>query len=350
MNVRHSLKLKNVKWPANLATIRSLSLNKLTLLNLANKRPQKHIELLNYRGRFAPSPSGLLHFGSLIAALASFLDAKSFINANGKAGKWLVRIEDIDPPREQPGASTEILSTLEAFGLYWDEDVLYQSNQGQYYHEILKELTKQKLSYYCQCSRADIKAIGGIYQGECLTANHPPQGKALRLINQYGLHQFTDLFQGDVTCNQALANEDFTIHRKDGLFAYQLAVVADDIAQNITHVVRGCDLLEPTARQLTLYQTLSKNFHGSFLTCTTPQYGHVPLAVTSDGYKLSKQNKAPAIDKTNPQPALVAALKFLGQAPEKGLIEADVEDVIKWAVQHWKRESVPQVTQSTLGQ
>ncbi|KGJ90695.1 tRNA glutamyl-Q(34) synthetase GluQRS [Colwellia psychrerythraea] len=312
--------------------------------NVHIKRPQEPKQVIQYRGRFAPSPSGLLHFGSLIAALASFLDAKAFINKRGEQGKWLVRIEDIDPPREQTGASTEILKTLEAFGLHWDETELYQSKQRLYYREILSDLTQKKLSYFCQCTRANIKALGGIYQGHCLTKNHQPEGSALRLINQNGLHQFNDLFQGDVVCNQALANEDFIIHRKDGLFAYQLAVVADDIAQKITHVVRGCDLLEPTARQLTLFQT----FNDSFLKCTTPQYGHIPLAITNDGYKLSKQNKAPAINNAIPQPALMAALTFLGQSPLPELTNASVDEIIQWASKHWQRSLVPKVIEINI--
>jgi len=298
----------------------------------APKRPQ--LPTANaYRGRFAPSPSGLLHFGSLIAALASYLDAKSFVCANGDSGKWLVRIEDIDPPREQAGASAAILATLEAFGLYWDEPVLYQSQQAELYLDTLSDLQHKHLSYYCQCSRAEIKAIGGIYQGHCKTLNRSNNNSATRLINHYGLHQFDDIFQGKVSCELALAKEDFIIHRKDGLFAYQLAVVVDDIYQNINHVVRGCDLLEPTARQLTLFSTLES---------CIPAYGHVPLAVTSKGFKLSKQNKASAINNNNPQPALIAALKFLGQAPEPSLINEKVDDIIRWAITHWSRDKVGQ--------
>ncbi|PKI12930.1 tRNA glutamyl-Q(34) synthetase GluQRS [Colwellia sp. 12G3] len=309
-----------------------------------NKRPLEPNQASQYRGRFAPSPSGLLHFGSLIAALASFLDAKSFINDYGQQGKWLIRIEDIDKPREQKGASTAILTALEAFGLHWDETELYQSTQSQYYRDILSNLSKQKLSYYCQCTRAQIKAIGGIYQGHCLSANHSPKNSALRLVNQHGLYNFNDLFQGDVVCDKKLADEDFIIHRKDGLFAYQLAVVADDIAQGITHVVRGCDLLEPTARQLTLYQTLNN----SFLKCNTPLFGHIPLAITSDGYKLSKQNKAPAIDNDRPQPALIAALTFLGQSPAPELVNASVEELIKWAINNWQRSNVPKAVEINI--
>jgi len=296
-----------------------------------------------YRGRFAPSPSGLLHFGSLIAALASFLDAKSFVSSNGKSGKWLVRIEDIDPPREQVGASAAILNTLEAFGLHWDESVLYQSQQLEIYQDTLNDLYQHNLSYYCQCTRAEIKALGGIYQGYCRTRQQPKNNSAIRLINQHGIYQFNDLFQkqgqGNVECEQALAKEDFIIHRKDGLFAYQLAVVVDDIYQNINHVIRGCDLLEPTARQLTLFTTLNS---------PAPKYGHVPLAVTTKGYKLSKQNKAPTIDNNSPQPALIAALNFLGQKPNPSLINESVEDIISWAINHWSRDKVAKVKEISI--
>jgi glutamyl-Q tRNA(Asp) synthetase len=300
---------------------------------MLSKRPQLSI-IDTYRGRFAPSPSGFLHFGSLIAALASFLDAKSFVTPSGQSGKWLVRIEDIDPPREQIGASASILTTLEAFGLYWDESVLYQSQQSEIYKDTLNDLHQHNRSYYCQCTRADIKKLGGIYQGHCTTLNHPKSNSAIRLINQLGLYLFDDIFQGKVECDQALAKEDFIIHRKDGLFAYQLAVVVDDIHQNINHVIRGCDLLEPTARQLTLFSTLNSDI---------PKYGHVPLAVTAEGYKLSKQNKAPAINNDNPQPALFAALQFLGQAPDPKLINEKVDDIITWAITHWSRDKVANV-------
>ncbi len=282
-----------------------------------------------YRGRFAPSPSGLLHFGSLIAALASFLDAKS------QQGKWLVRIEDIDPPREQQGASQTILNTLEAFGLHWDEQVLYQSTQTQFYLDILQQLADKKLTYACQCTRAQIKASGGVYQNTCRTLNLPYKHykhNALRIINQQSINSFTDLIQGKVQCNKDIAAEDFTLVRKDGLFAYQLAVVVDDIYQNINHVIRGCDLLEPTARQLSFFSLLEQN---------PPQYGHFPIAITTQGYKLSKQNKAPAINNQQPHPALIAALKFLGQQPDAMLAYASVDELISWAIAHWSRDKIP---------
>ena len=297
------------------------------------------ISVNSYRGRFAPSPSGFLHFGSLIAALASFLDAKATIDAQGNQGNWLVRIEDIDPPREQLGASTAILSTLEAFGLHWDEQVLYQSQQSELYEDTLNVLKQQNLSYYCQCTRGEIKNLGGIYQGHCRYLKQSAENSATRLINKQGIYQFDDIFQGKILCDKTLAQEDFIIHRKDQLFAYQLAVVHDDIYQNITHVIRGCDLIEPTARQLTLFAMLNKQ---------APKYGHTPLAITSQGYKLSKQNKAPAIDNKNPQPALIAALEFLGQTPLPDLVHEKVTEIISWAVKHWSREKVAKVREINI--
>ncbi|NMP15677.1 tRNA glutamyl-Q(34) synthetase GluQRS [Thalassotalea sp. Y01] len=286
-----------------------------------------------YRGRFAPSPSGLLHFGSLIAALGSYLQAKS------QHGQWLLRIEDIDKPREMPGADTQILNTLEAYGLHWDEDVLYQSKQASLYDAVMDELLANHMSYYCRCSRAEIKALGGIYQGHCKHRNYDKQQSALRLINQHPVDDFVDGVQGLVKVDNGLSHEDFIIHRRDGLYAYQLAVVIDDIYQGITEVVRGCDLLEPTARQITLYKTFGKPL---------PSYVHLPLAVTEQGYKLSKQNAAPAIDNDRPQPALIAALEFLGQQPDAHLIDATVEQLIDWALQHWQLNKVPKLKEISL--
>ncbi len=298
----------------------------------ATSRPQDNSS--NYRGRFAPSPSGYLHFGSLITALASFLDAKH------NQGTWLVRMEDIDPPREKTGASKAILNTLEAYGLHWDEQVLYQSSQSEHYKEILSSLLHNHQSYYCQCTRAQIKKQGGIYQGHCKNLQCVAENSAIRLINTAGITQFNDLIQGSIKCDKNLAEEDFIIHRKDGLFAYQLAVVVDDIFQNITHVVRGCDLLEPTARQLSFFKILEKK---------PPLYSHVPLATTQQGYKLSKQNKAPAINTKTPQPSLIAALEFLGQKPSKSLVDASTEEVIHWAINNWSLTSVPKVSKISIG-
>jgi len=293
-------------------------------------RPQAH---QGYRGRFAPSPSGLLHFGSLIAALASYLDAKH------NHGKWLVRIEDIDPPREKLGASAEILNTLESYGLNWDEDVLYQSQQSSLYLEVLASLKQQKLSYHCACSRAKIKADGGVYQGHCRKLDLAASNNAIRVINTVATSQYHDLIQGDVSCDKKLAGEDFIVHRKDNLFAYQLAVVVDDIYQGISHIIRGCDLLEPTARQLSFYQILNH---------PAPTFGHFPLAITDEGYKLSKQNNAPAIDTKNPIPSLIAALRFLGQQPPTELNYASVDELLTWAISHWSINNVPKSQEIVL--
>ncbi|TWX58616.1 tRNA glutamyl-Q(34) synthetase GluQRS [Colwellia hornerae] len=279
-----------------------------------------------YRGRFAPSPSGFLHFGSLVAALASYLHAKH------QQGLWLVRIEDIDPPREMIGASSAILATLDAYGLHWDEPVLYQSQQSDLYRDVLQQLAQQKLIYHCQCTRAQVKAQGGIYQGQCKDKNHPQKNSATRLRNLHGIYHYHDLIQGDYFCPQKLAKEDFILARKDGLFAYQLAVVVDDIYQNVSHVIRGCDLLEPTVRQLSFYQQLGYQ---------APQFGHVPLAVTEPGFKLSKQNKAPAIDNKNPTPSLIAALNFLGQHPPEALYAHSATQIIEWAIENWSTDAIP---------
>lgn len=291
------------------------------MIDIAIQRPP-----VSYRGRFAPSPSGLLHFGSLITALASYLDAKS------QSGEWLVRIEDIDPPREMEGASQLILDTLFDFGLHWDGDVVYQSQQTKQYQDVLNQLLASNSAYTCQCTRAQIKALGGIYQGHCRDLDLPFKDSALRVKNLLKINQFNDLIQGTSSGDKNLAAEDFIVLRRDGLFAYQLAVVIDDIAQGITHVIRGCDLLEPTVRQLTFIQQLGYQ---------VPQYGHVPLAVTDQGYKLSKQNKAPAVDRKNPQKALFSALQFLGQQPPKSLVLSSLEELLTWAVSHWDINKVP---------
>jgi len=292
-------------------------------LSLSDKNTQ-------YRGRFAPSPSGFLHFGSLIAALASYLHAKS------QQGLWLVRIEDIDPPREKSGASSAILTTLESFGLHWDESVLFQSQQSDLYQDVLQQLAHKNLTYHCQCTRAQIKENGGLYQGQCRDKRLLAKNNATRLCNHQAVYHYHDLIQGKYSCQQDLAQEDFILVRKDGLFAYQLAVVVDDIYQNINHVIRGCDLLEPTARQLSFYQQLGYQ---------APMFGHVPLAITEQGYKLSKQNKAPAIDDKNPAPALIAALNFLGQNAPNELLTYSAQQIIQWAVEHWSTEHIPKKQQ-----
>ena len=286
-----------------------------------------------YRGRFAPSPSGPLHFGSLIAALGSYLDAKAH------QGKWLLRIEDIDSPRVVPGASDSILRTLDAFALHWDETVVYQSQRHDLYQHTLEKLQQQGAIYACQCTRKQIKAFGGVYTNQCRDLSLCLEDNALRLKQQHPVAEFIDRIQGPIHVDSDFANEDFIVKRRDGLFAYQLVVVLDDIGQGITDIVRGADLLEPTVRQISLYQLLKQPI---------PRFAHLPLAVTEPGFKLSKQNHAPAVDHRDPSPALVAALAFLGLEPPKELHLSPAENILSWAIAHWDINDIPKQTEILL--
>lgn len=276
----------------------------------------------NYRGRFAPSPSGALHFGSLIAALGSYLDAKHH------QGQWLVRIEDIDPPREVAGASVAILKTLEQFGLHWDEEVTYQSQRHEFYQHHLDLIVNKNDAYPCDCTRKMIMQGGGLYQGHCANRESVIAiPHSIRLKNSMGINHFTDRLQGLVSVTNDFAHEDFILKRKDGLFAYQLVVVLDDIEQQITDIVRGSDLLEVTTRQMTLYQYLNANF---------ARYLHLPLAVTDNGLKLSKQNHAQALASKNTKQLLIGALKFLGQKHSVEYQDFTTEELLKTAIKNWQ--------------
>jgi len=280
-----------------------------------------------YIGRFAPSPSGPLHMGSLVAALGSYLQAKS------QHGQWLVRIEDIDPPREQIGSDLIILDTLQAHGLNWNGPVRYQSQQSDFYNHNLKQLITHQLAYYCQCTRKQIKQAGGFYLGTCRTKRKNTDNSALRIKNDDAISQFVDELHGLVSINNALANEDFIIHRRDGLYAYNLAVVLDDRQQNITQIVRGSDLIEPTVRQLSLWQcfnTINKPV------LPLPTYMHLPLVKDKNGNKLSKQNHAPAICNDQASKNLVIALELLQQSPPKELEKSAITHIIDWAIEHWQ--------------
>ncbi len=257
-------------------------------------------------GRFAPSPTGPLHFGSLVAALASWLDARA---ANGR---WLVRMEDLDGPRVQPGAADEILRALERLGLDWDGEVTYQSGRTPGYREALERLSTH--TYWCGCTRREIadSSLGlasdgaAIYPGTCrrgLPPGKPP--RALRLRVDASKIEFVDRVQG--RREQVLSRDvgDFVLYRADGQFAYQLAVVVDDAAQGVTDVVRGADLIDSTARQIFLQRLLG---------LPTPRYLHVPVAVNAAGEKLSKQTGAEPLDLSRPEQALRRALAFLGQS------------------------------------
>lgn len=280
----------------------------------------------HYIGRFAPSPSGELHFGSLIAALGSYLQARA------NHGRWLVRIEDIDPPREVPGAADTILRQLEHYGLHWDGDVLWQSRRHEAYREALAWLRDQHLSYFCTCSRSRIQQIGGFYDGHCRTLNHGPENAAVRLVQQHPVLSFEDKLHGTLLADEQLAREDFIIHRRDGLFAYNLAVVVDDNFQGVTEIVRGADLIEPTVRQISLYQQFGWR---------APQYMHLPLAVNEQGNKLSKQNHAPALPQGDPRPVLINALAFLNQPLIPCWQDLSLDSLLSEAVKNWAPGDIP---------
>ncbi|MDC5838409.1 tRNA glutamyl-Q(34) synthetase GluQRS [Vibrio europaeus] len=288
---------------------------------------------MSYIGRFAPSPSGPLHFGSLIAALGSYFQAKA------NHGQWLVRIEDLDPPREMPGAACLILQTLEAYRLFWDGEVVYQSQRHDLYQAQIERWLASGQAYYCQCTRKQIKALGGFYSGTCRDlglTNH--EQCAIRLRMTKPVYEFDDKRHGTLHIPNALADEDFIIKRRDGLFAYNLAVVLDDIEQGITEVVRGADLIEPTGRQISLYQMLSKPPVG---------YLHLPLALDTNGQKLSKQNHAKAIDNENPKPALLDAMTFLGFDIKEEIRNSSIDEIIEWGVQNWHLTQLPSSTEIT---
>jgi len=278
-----------------------------------------------YRGRFAPAPSGPLHFGSIISALGSFLQAKS------RSGKWLARIEDIDKPRNQPGSTENILHTLEALGLHWDEEVLIQSQRVPVYREILEQLIECDLVYPCICTRSQTKGIP--YPRTCRNGIYIKNKKrSLRLRTTPDITGFIDQVKGGF--HQQLESDagDFVLRRADGIIAYHLAVVIDDQYQGITEIVRGADLLDSTPRQIYLQKLLGY---------MTPAYCHLPVATNNKGMKISKQNHAPGVDRQNAANVLFKALEFLGQQPDPQLINASVDEIIQWGIQHWKLSTVP---------
>ncbi|MEE2001103.1 tRNA glutamyl-Q(34) synthetase GluQRS [Alkalimonas sp. MEB108] len=287
-------------------------------------------------GRFAPSPSGPLHFGSLVAALASYLQVKS------SQGRWLVRIEDIDEPRSQAGAADSILRSLEQFGLLWDGTIWYQSQRKARYQAIFDQLYQQGLLYGCDCPRKAIAAMGGLYNGHCrqrqLSPKHP-KPLAWRLCGSSVATEFDDLILGKQQLEPDFCQEDYIIKRRDSIFAYQLVVVVDDMDQGVTEVIRGADLLNMTTRQQQLFAQLG---------AAAPVYGHIPLASSSPGQKLSKQNHAPALDASQAVPLLLQALQYLGQATPTELQSASVSELIAFAVSHWCLEQVPKQTEILL--
>lgn len=285
-----------------------------------------------YRGRFAPSPTGPLHFGSLVAAVGSFLDARA------RQGEWLVRMEDLDPPREMPGAAEHILRTLEDYALHWDGEVLYQSRRHDYYAYILDKLDQAQHVYPCGCSRREIRQQSvensrAVYPGTCRQGlPDGRQARSVRLRVPDMAIRFNDRLQGDIEEHLPQSSGDFILRRADGLYAYQLAVVADDAAQDITDVVRGADLLDSTCRQIYLQQLLHAD---------TPRYLHLPVATNAKGEKLSKQTHAQPVSRRQPVATLCSVLAFLGQPLVRDLESASLDEFWRYAVRTWDSDRLP---------
>lgn len=292
-----------------------------------------------YIGRFAPSPTGPLHFGSLIAAVGGCLEARVH------RGRWLLRIDDLDPPREQPGAAAEILRTLEHFGFEWDGPVVYQSRRQAAYEEALAQLASAGHTYPCTCSRKEIAetgspgAYGAVYPGTCRDRDpatnrrkNAPVSTRVRVPNRRICLQ--DRIQGEYCQNLAVDIGDFVLRRRDDLYGYHLAVAVDDAWQDITHTVRGVDLLDSTPRQLYLQVLLG---------LPSPAYAHLPVAVNRDGQKLSKQTFARPLSRDRVNRQLWRALQFLGQQPPGELEKATVAGLWEWAKIHWSIDNVPRI-------
>lgn len=278
-----------------------------------------------YIGRFAPTPSGPLHIGSIIAALGSYLQARH------NQGKWLVRIEDIDQSRAIPGADKLILKQLERLGLFWDETVVYQSQRLDLYQAALDKLKLLKCVFPCACSRKDLSDMP--YPGTCregIKSGNVSRSIRIRTNNKpVGIN---DQLQGHYSHSLESEVGDFIIKRADGFFAYHLAVVVDDTRQNITDIVRGIDLLDSTPRQVYLQKQLEVD---------TPSYLHLPIAIDETGKKISKANKAESVNANNPSKTLFNALKFLGQTPPGDAIDSDVESLLNWSIQNWDVNLLP---------
>lgn len=284
------------------------------------------------KGRFAPSPTGPLHFGSLIAAVGSFLSAKS------QGGEWLLRIDDLDQARCSQTAIDSIFYSLERHGLLWDGDVYYQSKQNEKYEQAISALSERQLIYYCSCSRKSLNQSEKItkngvrYPGRCRGRTSATSDCSIRILTTADEIEFVDQCQG--TIKQQIETEigDFIIKRRDGFFAYQLAVVVDDDQQGITEVVRGFDLLDSTARQIYLQKMLD---------IPTPNYLHLPIAVDRQGHKLSKQTAAQAIDKSPIIDNLINTLTFLGHRPPAEFNRETPENLLRWALSEWALAKIP---------
>ncbi len=284
-----------------------------------------------YRGRFAPSPTGLPHLGTLVAALASYLQAR--VNK----GEWLLRIEDVDTTRRVPGADDAILRTLDRFGFEWDGAVVRQSRRTPIYEQALQQLDALDLVFPCTCSRKLLAQTAveqsGIYPGTCRTLKLPcPHEHAVRVRAADITIDFEDTIIGEYRQSLAADCGDFVVKRRDGLFAYQLAVVVDDADQGITEVVRGADLLDSTPRQIYLQQCLDY---------PRPDYCHVPLLLDREGRKLGKSEGAAELRPERPARSLYAALEHLGQQPPPDLAFAGTGDIWQWALENWDIRKIP---------
>ena len=298
---------------------------------------------VTYRGRFAPSPTGPLHFGSLVAATGSYLHARQ------ARGQWLVRIEDLDPPRTVIGAAENILHTLEAFGFHWDEPVIYQSQRNDAYEHAFQSLKSKGLVYPCACTRSELQTLQN-HQSEPHDELHYPglcRNGPIRNSDTYAWRfrvpkqpiTFIDGIQGEQCINLQDSIGDFVIKRRDGLFAYQLAVVVDDAAQGMTDVVRGADLLSNTPRQIALQHALG---------LPTPRYAHLPVITDVHGLKLSKSTHAAALDLEHPVITLWQVLHCLRQDPPESLKHSNLNTLWDWAIAHWNTRAMNNTTQIAL--
>lgn len=283
---------------------------------------------MTYVGRFAPSPTGPLHMGSLVTAVASFVHARQ------AGGRWLVRIEDIDPPRELEGAADSILSSLERLGLEWDGSVLYQSTRITAYREACERLRDAGLAFECSCTRRALRKLGretGPYPGTCRTGRAHARRTALRVRAEPEAAYFEDALQGTVGPAPAHVQGDYVVYRRDGLPAYHLASVVDDAGQGITHVVRGTDLLDSTHVHRQLQRTLG---------LPSPIYAHIPVLVDARARKLSKRAGAAPIDSLEPATAALRALAALGAPAPTELAGAPPPELWQWAAESWRIESL----------
>ena len=288
--------------------------------------PDSNTDGETYRGRFAPSPTGPLHFGSVIAAVGSFLEARH------RQGEWLVRIDDLDTPRNAPGAADAILGVLDRLGLHWDGEICFQGARSERYREGLESLRLAGWTFPCACSRKDYQ---GVYPGICRGGLAPGKRARTRRMRVAEITiDMNDTIQGESSQRLHESVGDFVIHRADGIFAYHLAVVVDDADFEISDIVRGADLLDSTPRQIHLQRCLD---------LPTPRYAHLPIAVNGAGQKLSKQTYAEPVTDKAAVPLLISALEFLGQEPDAQLRDASLDEFWSWAIGHWRMERVPRL-------